>query len=362
MDESINSYSVDSDSRCDNFAFVTYDDLPSFEWDDFISTCPGGWNTDRSEWMKFFTHDCGYRNYSFAIVAGGKIRMAFPLFMVPNLFLGKRLISGPFFDHGGPIIDPRWEHLIVPAQKNIANLASRLNVRYVEIRDPIVPIPESLSRQSYCKFLLSLRKPEENLYASLGNNVRRALKKANKACSASVSNDPKDFIVVWNLYRRTMQIHGTPPWGMKFRRMFETELELGRAHLVLASCKGACLGGALVWGDGSSARLEIAASPSEEARKLQVNSLLFWKAIVLTNSLGYERIDLTRTLKGSSHYNFKKRWGGTECPLPFTYLRHGTPPSDPRESSLRLLAVIGKYVPSRVTFLLGDMIRIRLAM
>ncbi len=343
-------------------ATIPYGELSEREWNRFIEESAGGWVTDHSDWMRFFERDCGYENHSFAIVVEGRIRLTFSLFLVPNLLSGKRFVSGPFFDHGGPIIETGWEHLAAEAQEHVLDLATFKNVRQIEIRDSKVHLEDTVQRDDYCNFLLELGRPEEEIFAGLGENVRRAIRKSKKTCSALVSRGTEDLQAVWNLYDATMLDHGTPPWGKRFFGAFSRELETGRARLITVTHGDALLGGALFWGNGKVARLEISASPSLEARRLQVNSFLFWQAIISANTLGYESIELTRTLKRSPHYDFKKRWGGREVPLPFTYLGRESPPPDPRDSFLAHLASLGRYLPPAVMRKIGDPIRIRLAM
>jgi hypothetical protein len=346
----------------EDFSVVNYEDIDSGEWNHFISRSGKGWVTDYSEWIDFFVQKCGYKNLSFVIKDQKNIKLAFPLFIVPNLIWGKRIVSGPFFDYGGPIILAGWNHLATLAHRNVEKVTADKGVNFAEIRNPSVPIPGSISNDYYCHFIMELNIEEELLFKSLKNNVRRAIKKASKSCSVKLSNKTEDMDTVWEHYKLAMKGHGTPPWGDSFLAMFKREMRRGRGHVVIVFRDDDSLGGAYLWGDGKTSRLEISASTSEEARKLQVNSLLFWRSILLANQLGYGEINLTRTLKNGPQYDFKKRWNAKEQPLPFVYVGTKKVPHDPRRTHLRNLAKIWRYLPSKVGYLLGDIIRSRMAM
>jgi len=341
---------------------INYEDIDCGQWDQFISTSENGWVTDYSEWIDFFVQKCGYQNLSFAIKNQEKIRTAFPLFLVPKLIWGKRIVSGPFFDCGGPILLPGWHHLTTIAYRHIERLTADKGADFTEIRNPSVPIPESISNDYYCQFVMDLGREEKELFKSFNNNVRRAIKKAEKACNIKISNNPKHMDIVWKHYKLAMQRHGTPPWGNRFLAMFKKQMNLGRGHVIIAYRNDNCLGGAYLWGDGKTARLEISAAKSAEAKKLQLNSLLFWRSISLSNQLGYRKLNLTRTLKNGPQYDFKKRWNAKELPLPFAYIGTKVVPRDPRETRLRHLAAMWKYLPLEMGYLFGDLIRSRMAM
>lgn len=344
------------------YVVLRYADVSRELWDNFIESSVNGWITDTSDWVHFFCSDCGYGNLSFVIETEGAIRLAFPLYLVPNLFGGHRIVSGPFFDRSAPIVaSPVQVHLMSAVRSHIARLVHETRATSVEIRDPYAPLPDTVATDCYCRFILELNRPIDELFSSLAENSRRAIRKAEKVCRVSVSDRPADLSAVWELYRLTMHSHGTPPWGPRFRDRFIREIALGRARVITASRDGICIGGALLWGNKTLSRLEISACPSAEAKTLQINSLLFWNAMVVANQLGSRQLDLTRTLVGSSHYNFKKRWGGTEVPLPFVYFG-SDPPRDPRQTWVGYLSKIGRLMPAGLLYRFGDSVRTRLAM
>ena len=74
-------------------------------WDDFVKKHASTWIDSTSHWIDFFENKYHYENYSFMIYKNNDLVGIFPLFLIRSIIFGKRLVSGPFLDRGGPFLN-----------------------------------------------------------------------------------------------------------------------------------------------------------------------------------------------------------------------------------------------------------------
>ncbi len=114
-------------------ARLHFDDPVDFDrWQQYVEARPDSHCTDLAEWRRVYRELYGLEDYSYVYLEQGRVGGALSLYHIRSPFVGKMLVSCPFFGHGGFY----WESeaardaLLEQAQAT----ARELNVDYIEFR------------------------------------------------------------------------------------------------------------------------------------------------------------------------------------------------------------------------------------
>lgn len=280
------------------------------------------------EWGEVLSSIYGHQRYYLVAKQNGDFVGVFPLIHVKSMLFGNRLISLPFCEYGGPLVD--WEldtksaHNVINKLLDASNrLAVFLGAEYVEFRGfPSTVEPELVHSQGYINlqryvtFQVNLEQPKEVLWRSLEKKTRNATRKAEKMGVKTVEAKRVEQLgSYYMLYLKTQKRHGSPPHAYSlFQNLFEIFYPQGKMKITLAEFQGTIIAGIMtfLWGNTiywSSNVTDI------EHRHLNPTNLLLWKTIEYGSSKRNKVLDLGRTRPDTTIYHFKKGWGGKEVKL-----------------------------------------------
>lgn len=323
------------------------------------------------EWGEVLSSTYGYQRYYLVAKQSGDLVGAFPLIHVKSILFGNRLISLPFCEYGGPVVDLelniRTAQDVINKLLNASNrLGASLGVEYVEFRGISSSVEPRLlhSRgyvelQGYVTFQVNLEKQKEVLWRSLNKKTRNATRKAEKLGVEVVEgNRIEQLWAYYMLYLRTQKRHGSPPHSYSwFKNLFETFCPQGKMKITLAKYKGESIAGIITfhWGNTiywSSNVTDI------ERRHLNPTNLLLWKTIEYGSDKHSKVLDLGRTRPNTTIHHFKKGWGGKEVKLSHFIHFSGRPkiPPDPSQRKYLYLSKFWSWVPLRASQYLGPRI------
>jgi len=251
---------------------------------------------------------------------------ALPLMHIKSRLFGNRLISLPFCEYGGPVLKPdlnrkeaadTWKCLMNATM----NLANQLGADYVELRQP--SLSDSMLRengfnnlQSFVTFRIDLSKGEKGLWDSLDKKTRNAVRKAQKSkLDIEYVEEPKQLKEYYALYLKTQKRLGSPPHSFKlFQNLFSTFSTIHKMRMILAKYNSMPIAGITVFSQGDTIFWWNNVSDAEH-RSLNPTNLLLWHTMKWATENRYKVMDLGRTRKPSTIYDFKGGWGGEEKPL-----------------------------------------------
>lgn len=342
---------------------VNYSNSHRQEWDDFVKEHPSTWIDSQSHWINFFEDKFGYKNYSFLIYENENLIGVMPLFLVKSIFFGKRLISGPITDIGGPFFNNLNEDVINSTLSHIDKIASEENVDLVELRCSPINLPGYTSKSEYVDFCVDLSNSLDNIWKNLNKKLRNGIRRAEKSLVIEKSNSYESLLTFYKLHLITMRSLGSPPLGFHFFE--EMYKDLGKdGFFLFAKYEGKIICAIFVLIYKGIARHDATVYlPSY--RHLQANSLLIFKAIKEAQQKGCKELLFGRTLQGSSVHDYKKRWNVKELSYPFYYKLYKAKkiPSDIRRSSLIILAnKVWGLMPLWLTKRIGNYFRKMIAM
>jgi FemAB-related protein (PEP-CTERM system-associated) len=338
-----------------------------YQWDSFVKTHPKGTPYHLWEYGEAFSETYGYKRYYLVSRIKGNIVGIFPLILIRSRLFRDKLISLPFCEHGGPLINSDLKNTAVEFiaktfLDDALSLGTNLGVDYLELRNPSLTndyLCRDFSKQvsRYVTFKLNLLSGENQLWRFLDKKTRNSIRKSEKSnITISEILDEAMLKKYFSLYLKIEKKYGSPPHSFsvfKSLARFETNVKY-----LLALHNSTPVAGVIIfysndeiywWNGVSDPRL----------RNINATSLLLWEVIKWGCKEGYSYMSFGRTRKDTGVYHFKEAWGGKEtCYIDYIYpLKDGqfsTP--DPSEGKYQLLTKLWAYLPIIVSSSLGPLI------
>jgi len=309
----------------------------------------------------------GYEKYNFVAKHRSAVIGLFPFLFVKSKLFGNKLLSLPFCEYCGPLINSDNDfsgQIMRVLLKEILVSAKNLNVDYIEVRNPFsfgeVMLAEGFHvAKKYVTFEIDLSFPKEHLWQALDKKTRNSIRKGMKnnldICEIQNETELKDYFY---LYLKTQKKHGSPPHDFKlFQNLFRLNYQ-NSMNLFIAKYHGRPIAGIIVfhsktkiywWGGVSDPKF----------KSINASDVLLWTLVEWGINKGFLNFDLGRTRRNTAVHHFKKGWGGVEIPLTdYVFSVNGvnsfTP--DPAEGKYQILARIWSHLPMTLTKSLGPII------
>ncbi len=313
----------------------------------------------------------GYKKHYLMCRDGSKNTGALPLIHVKSVLFGNRLISLPFCEFGGPTLrsDLKQEETAVTLKhllKRGIDLAVKLRVDYIELRHPSISNESIFANygfdklQSYVSFCIELAKGTKQLWVSLDKKTRNAVRKAQKSgLQVEDVTEPSHLKEYYSLYLQTQKRLGSPPHSFTlFENLFSALSSNRKMQMIIVRHDGVAIAGITVFLNGTNVFWWNNVSNIEH-RSLNPTNLLLWNTIEWATQNGYKTMDMGRTRKPSSIYNFKSGWGGEEKPLE-DYIRFLDAKKknlpDPSQLKYKILSDAWSLLPAFVSRRIGSRI------
>ena len=285
----------------------------SAAWDRFVEAHPEGRFCQLWGFKRVLEEVYGYRCIYLNIVSGERRVGIFPSILVRRG--NGRLISLPFQEYGGPLLDDLSEH----QQRYVAGLllgaAQQEGCSAVEIRggtgcEKLAGTDLCVRQPLHAYAVLNLA-PEMDLWRhSLTSEARKGVNRARKAGLTGDVRLGQDAVSdpFYALYLVSMRRLGVPPHPLQFFRTLADGL--GR-RLVASWVEKRGEPVAVLLGAVTGRRIQIYVTASDSsAWSLRPNDLAHWELIRWAASSGLRLFDF-----GSARYSgqiqFKKKWGST---------------------------------------------------
>ena len=289
------------------------------QWENFVRSHPGANLYHTLAWRDVITEAFGHKPHYLVCSQGGALSGVLPLFQVRAPLVGwSKLISIPYdIGSGGPLAldDSSGEALA----KHAMELAESLRVQYLELRcDRRHAALEGLHfKQSEPVLITEMELGElEDVQNRVREDHRHSVRKAKKrGVSMRVAETVNDYLAFYSVYTQVFRDFGTPPYGVRYFRILHEKLHApGWARLILAEVQGRCVGGLLLFCSGKNVVSKFAAC-LPEAAPLRAYPALYWEAIRLCVSLGYQKLNWgTATRAQEGLVQFKEGWGAQSRP------------------------------------------------
>jgi len=332
---------------------LNLEDRRDFErWQDYIHSRSDSHCADLAQWRLLFRELYGFQHHDYVCLQGDRIAGALSLYEIRSPLMGPMLVTCPFFGYGGFYWDSEAAREALLERARCLALESRVDT--LELRSSRELPPPLRVNADFAEFNLTLgATPEETWNRRLSSNARQNIRRARAHdLEFRLSADHERC---FNLLRRTLRAHGTPFHGRRFFQLLDQHLgeqvrysEVWHAGRVVAAAVVIRFRQTILTPYiGSLARY----------RSLRPNYLQYWGLIEHYAAAGVRRFEMGRSPRGSSHAQFKIKWGCDEMPLFYNYWvvnPRGRYRTVSRPSALQRLATrVWKRLPLRMTTTLG---------
>lgn len=340
-------------------------------WDEFVKLNPRATFYHTTALKQVLQQTYGYRSlYLAAETSESTLCGIFPLFLIQSPFIGKRIVSLPFSDTCGPLVNdsPTVDSLLARA----IDLRDAFQAKSVQIRTDVDVLPAAHANfaadSRYVDFVLPLtRDPDEIWSRPSMAGVRGHVRKATKSGVAFVVGESEqDLREFYTLHLKTTKGHGMPaqPYTY-FRNLWQNLGSTCDLRLLIARYEGRALAASLFVGFGQFVHYMYNASDSG-ALHLRPNYLLLWEAIKWACHAGYRQLNMGKTSRyNEGLVNFKRGWGAEAMPLFYLYYpsMYGPTSTSFAENSRKyqLATTVWRALPDSITDLVGGVLYRHLA-
>jgi len=297
------------------------DDSEFRKWDDFVASHDEGTPFHLSSWIRVIRDT--YRFEPLCLAATDErdaIKGILPLFLVKGPFGGKHVVSLPFSDYCGMLLDaPDARAGLTEYLVDLLGKGSR----YLEIRGGVPLWPDWQVLNAYKRHVLELDRDANSVYERLNRKtVQYSIRKAKKDRIEIVLDRTMDGVKkFYSLNVQTRKKHGVPSQPEKFfRNVYENMFSDGRAFVLLASRLGKILAGGFFFRFRDTVYYKYNASDPDCLKTFTPNHLLTWHGIETACREGYRYFDFGRTsVHNTGLVRYKEMWGAKTVDLPYYY-------------------------------------------
>jgi FemAB-related protein (PEP-CTERM system-associated) len=337
-----------------NVKVLKESDYPA--WDHFVSDHPDASVYHLSVWRHVLECAFGKSWYLVGAREGVKVVAGVPLVHMHSSLFGNSLVSMPFFNYGGMLVQE--EHMLAPVLEACIHLAKELEAQHIELRHLQNYYPQLPVKTEKVSMWLTLPNDAEALMKSFKPKLRSQVRKGNKNKLKVRSGGIELLDDFYEVFSRNMRALGTPVYGKQFFQYILEAFPKGAHLVIVTSPESLPIAGAFLLGFRD--RVEIPwASSLREYNYLQSNMFLYWNCLKYACEQGYRTFDFGRSTVGQPTYKFKEQWGAQPVAHHWHYWLKGDrelPQFNPQNPKFRLAIATWQRLPLSLTRLLGPAI------
>lgn len=328
-------------------------------WDDYVISQADSGPYHLFAWKEAIESAYGHR--AFYLIAEdnkGTVQGVLPLFLVKPPFLKGTLISLPFCDYGGLLVEDKEvkDILLQAALELSGNQKIQLELR-LKKSEVMTQRLSSLSVASHkVRMVLDLPGNSEILWDTFKSKLRSQIKRPQKDGLEFVLGSfdlVDDFYKVFSV---NMHDLGSPVHSRTWIKAV-VHSYAGKSHIGIVYAGKLPIAGGIILKCNTTISLPWASALNEYSR-LSPNMLLYWGFLKYASDNGFRHFDFGRSTPGEGTYRFKEQWGALPDPL-FWYGEGFSNPSGYDVAS-KIRPIIEKtwaHIPQKLTDTLGPMVR-----
>jgi len=343
---------------------ITHAEEVEKSWDRFVELHPQATIGHLRGWGSIIHEAYGHESIALAAVEAGEVVGILPLVLVRSRLFGDRLVSMPFLDYGGILVDAASPR---PADTDVAGalLEAALEVgrargaQSLGLRQfhPTIGLADPVT-DDRVTMLLSLS-TSDTVWKALPSERRNRVRKGEKNGLHALWGGAELLDGFYEVFAMNMRDLGSP---VHSRGFFAAMLDgLGETARVLQvrDRAGRPVGAAVCLFFRDTIAVPWVSS-RRDALALCPNFVLYWEVIRFGCEQGYRTLDLGRSFKNAGTFEFKRQWGGAPHPLPWIFrdlVAGGPPPLDRDGSRFHRMVDLWKRLPVPVANFVGPWVR-----
>ncbi|MGH8117745.1 MAG: FemAB family XrtA/PEP-CTERM system-associated protein [Rhodanobacteraceae bacterium] len=282
-------------------------------WDAFVDAAPEATFFHRVAWRDVIEQGLGHRCHYLYAERDGAISGVLPLAEVRSWLFGHALISTPFCVYGGVIADDAESESSLT--RAAADLAGKLRVDYLELRDRELRHPDWLVKHLYVGFRKPLAPDDDANLKAIPRKQRAMVRKGiGFGLVARHDGNVDEF---YRVYAESVRNLGTPVLPRRwYARLTET---FGDAcEITVVTHEGKTVAAVMSFYFRDEVHPYYGGSVWR-GRDLAANDFMYWSVMQRAVARGARVFDFGRSKEDTGSYHFKKHWGFEPQPLPYAY-------------------------------------------
>ena len=283
-------------------------------WDAYVLAHPDGSIFHLSQWQRAIDQAFGHPHHSLLAEASGRVVGVLPLGEIDSRLFGHFLVSVPFAELGGPLVDnPEVARQLL---QRAALIGAERGCAFVELKnkDSVAGLPTKDLYYNFSKELL----PE--VAANLEAIPRKSRAAVRKGISEGLSAafGLEQFDAFYEVMARSYHQLGTPIFPKRFFRAFLDSFGEAAEVMVVRNRDGLPIACVLTFYYRDRVMPYYAGS-LWEYRQLCPNDFKYWELMKRGCERGCKVFDYGRSKLGTGSFSFKKHWGFEPRPLAYQY-------------------------------------------
>lgn len=319
-------------------------------WNRYVRNHPEGTFFHLCEWEELLVRAFGHRSHYLYAERAGRIVGVMPLVEVKSLLFGHALVSTPFCVYGGGLTDEAEAHDAL--ERAVRDLAQRLGVDYIEMRNRQPRHPGWLRKDLYARFRRPIDPdPERNLVAI--PRKQRAMVRKGIQKQLRFELDP-GIGRLYRIYSESLRNLGTPVFSRRYLALVK-ELFADQCETLTVIHGGAPVASVLSFYFRDEV-LPYYGGSTAGARAVAANDFMYWQVMERARERGMRTFDFGRSKRGSGSYDFKTHWGFEPEPLHYQYFlvkAREMPNLSPTNARYARVIDLWRRLPVPVTRLIG---------
>jgi FemAB-related protein (PEP-CTERM system-associated) len=320
-------------------------------WDEFVTASPSGTFFHLVAWKHVIERVLRRKCVYLVARRANRITGVLPISRARSRIFGDCLVSLPLTVYGGVCADDEesYRRLL----KAGTELASRLRVKYLELRNRWEPFPTGLlTRDLYVTFTQDLTPGPEALMKGLPRDTRYAIRKSQKAGLAWTED--LTLAEFYDLYAQSVHRLGTPVFPRELFAALHSEFP-GQVRMFAVRKERVAIAGVLCFYFRDQV-LPYYAGALPEYYKDSPNNFMYWSLIEQSAREGLREFDFGRSKMGTGSFDFKSAWSMKVTPLPYRYYlatARELPNLTPVDAKFQLPVAAWKRMPLSWTKVIG---------
>lgn len=284
-------------------------------WNAYVQSHPDASPYHLWAWRESIREAYDHKAYYFIAEEDIQICGILALIQIKLPLLQNQLVSLPFCDLGGPLVNSRDTE--VKLLNEAIKLGQKLGVSKIEIRSRAIDIIDTTPNQpettEKVSMLLPLPHSAEELWSGFKSKLRSQVCKAEKNGLFFKWGHISDINAFYDVFSQNMHELGSPVHSKKWiKTVLANYGEKAKMGLVFLKDQPVGCGIVLLCGKNVSIPW---ASTLRQLNRLGPNMLLYWNLLKFSIDNGYAVFDFGRSTFGEGTYKFKTQWGSTPHPL-----------------------------------------------
>jgi CelD/BcsL family acetyltransferase involved in cellulose biosynthesis len=309
----------------------------------------------------------GYRPRYFAFLRRGEIAGVLPAFEAKSVFFGTRLVSQPFSEYGGMLLnedvtESEWSEIAAGLREFLR--AGRIGALEMHGRQGLPGAAGAGLSEGNCQqyAYLPLDRPVADLWSGVVTyQVRKAVQKAQRSGITVERKSDSETIrrVFFPLYIDSMMRLGVPPHNLRY--YLECQAAFGAGMQIFWALRnGVPIAGLLGFACGQ--RVNIINIVSDQRYwEERPNDLIHWEFIKWAHEAGYRNFDFG-SVRYEGQLRYKQKWGCNIEPHAYYFLSAGAGGKESTFDSSsgtmkRMGDVWSRYVPKPIGAAIGPLLR-----